>query len=62
MRIIHKAKKGDYPEYTEMYMKWLPDDGLILRHLKDNFEENKSLSIHCRKPLCITGISRANGA
>jgi len=22
-------------------MKWLPDDGLILKHLKDNFEENK---------------------
>lgn len=36
-----KAKKRDYPDYAEMYMKWLPDDGLILKHLKDNFEENK---------------------
>lgn len=37
MRMIHKAKKGDYPEYAEMYMKLLPDDGLTLQHLKDNF-------------------------
>lgn len=41
MRIIHKAKKGDYPEYAEMYMKLLPDDGLILKHLKDNFLKAK---------------------
>lgn len=41
MRIIAKAKKGDYPEYAEMYMKWLPDDGLVLQHLKDNFESVK---------------------
>jgi len=41
MRIIHKAKKGDYPEYAEMYMKLLPNDGLILKHLKDNFDANK---------------------
>jgi uncharacterized damage-inducible protein DinB len=38
VRLIHKAKQGDYPAYAEMYMKWLPDDGLILQHLKDNFE------------------------
>ncbi len=37
MGIIHKAKEGDYPAYAEMYMKLLPDDGLILKHLKDNF-------------------------
>ncbi len=37
MRIIAKAKKGDYPQYAEMYMKLLPDDGLILKHFKDNF-------------------------
>lgn len=39
-RIIHKAKKGEYPEYTEMYMKWIPNDGLVLKHLHDNFTEN----------------------
>ncbi|MEO8110137.1 MAG: DinB family protein [Ginsengibacter sp.] len=36
-KLIHKARLGDYPAYAEMYMKWLPDDGLILKHLKDNF-------------------------
>ena len=42
MRIIKKAKKGDYPDYAEMYMKWLPDDGLILDHLWNNFLVNKN--------------------
>ena len=37
MRIIAKAKPGEYPAYAEMYMKLLPNDGLILQHLKDNF-------------------------
>ena len=37
MRIILKANKGDYPDYAEMYMKLLPEDGLILQHLRDNF-------------------------
>lgn len=37
MRLIAKVKKGEYPEYAEMYMKLLPDDSLILKHLKDNF-------------------------
>ena len=37
MRLIYKAKKGAYPEYAEIYMKLLPDDGLILKHLHDNF-------------------------
>jgi len=42
MKIIPKAKKGDYPDYAEMYMKLLPDDGLILQHLKDNFRMVKA--------------------
>lgn len=37
MRLITKANKGDYPDYAEMYMKLLPNDGFILKHLKDNF-------------------------
>lgn len=41
MRLIHKAKQGDYPAYAEIYMKWLPDDGLILQHLEDNFQSVK---------------------
>src|SRR5436305_11416755 len=38
MRIISKPEKDEYPEYAEMYMKLLPGDGLILNHLKDNFQ------------------------
>ena len=41
MRLINKAKKGDYPDYAEMYMKWLPDDGKVLEHLLTNFLDNK---------------------
>jgi uncharacterized damage-inducible protein DinB len=37
IRKIFKAKPGEYPSYTEMYMKWLPNDGLILKHMEDNF-------------------------
>jgi uncharacterized damage-inducible protein DinB len=41
MRIIPKPEKNEYPEYAEMYMKLLPDDGLILKHLADNFQMSK---------------------
>jgi uncharacterized damage-inducible protein DinB len=37
MRTIPKPRPGEYPPYAEMYMKLLPDDGLILQHMKDNF-------------------------
>ena len=37
MRIIPKPDKSEYPDYAEMYIKLLPDDGLVLRHLADNF-------------------------
>jgi len=37
MRTIPKPRPGEYPEYAEMYMSLLPDDGQILTHLKNNF-------------------------
>lgn len=37
MRAIPKPRPGEYPEYAEMYMSLLPDDGRILEHLKNNF-------------------------
>jgi len=37
MKPILKPEPGEYPAYAEMYMKWLPGDGLILEHLKSNF-------------------------
>jgi len=36
MRIIPKPQPGEYPEYAEMYMSLLPDDGHILTHLQNN--------------------------
>lgn len=38
MRVITKPDKSEYPEYAEMYMKLLPDDGLVLHHLRNNFQ------------------------
>jgi uncharacterized damage-inducible protein DinB len=35
---IEKPKPGEYPDYANMYMKLVPDDGLLLKHLEDNFE------------------------
>jgi uncharacterized damage-inducible protein DinB len=35
--MIPKPEPGEYPEYAEMYIKLLPTDGFILRHLADNF-------------------------
>jgi hypothetical protein len=37
MRIIPPPAEGEYPPYAIMYMKLLPADGLILKHMWDNF-------------------------
>lgn len=62
MRLIHKAKKDDYPEYAEIYMKLLPDDGLILQHLKNHFLMVKTSSAHCRKKSYCIVMRKASGA
>jgi len=38
MRTIPKPDKSEYPEYAEMYMKLIPADGSILKHLANNFQ------------------------
>ena len=38
MRLISKPDRSEYPEYAEMYMKLISGDGLILKHLADNFQ------------------------
>lgn len=43
MRIIPPPQQGEYPPYAIMYMKLLPADGLILKHLWDNFVTVKEL-------------------
>jgi uncharacterized damage-inducible protein DinB len=42
-RKIEKPKPGEYPDYAIMYMKLVPDDGLLLKHLKDNFDNTKRI-------------------
>ena len=39
MRKIEKPKDGEFPPYAIMYIKLLPDDGLLLKHLKENFDK-----------------------
>lgn len=41
-RIIEKPKKEEYPEYSEMYMKLLKDDGMVLQNMKDSFKTIKN--------------------
>jgi len=43
MRLVSKPAPDEYPPYAEMYIKLLPDDGLILDHLAQNFESAKKL-------------------
>jgi uncharacterized damage-inducible protein DinB len=43
MRLIPKPLEGEYPPYTTMYMKLIPDDGMVLQHLWDNFIAAKHL-------------------
>ncbi|MBF2708669.1 DinB family protein [Flavobacterium soyangense] len=40
-RIIEKPKKEEYPEYSEMYMELLKDDGMILQNMRENFVKIK---------------------
>ena len=43
MKIIEKPKAGEFAPYASMYIDLLPDDGLVLKHLKDNFAAAKRL-------------------
>ena len=40
MRLIAKPQEGDYPPYAIMYIKLLPDDGLLFQHLRDAIERS----------------------
>jgi len=43
MRLIEKPKDNEFPPYANMYIQLLPDDGLLLKHLKNNFKSTKEL-------------------
>ena len=45
MEKIEKPKEGEYPAYAIMYMKLLPEDGMLLQHLKAGFENMKKLIV-----------------
>jgi uncharacterized damage-inducible protein DinB len=41
VRRIEKPEEGEYAPYAMMYIGLLPDDGLVLKHLKDNLKATK---------------------
>ncbi|HTQ66545.1 MAG TPA: DinB family protein [Puia sp.] len=43
MRKIEKPSEGEYAPYAIMYIGLLPDDGMVLKHLKNNFKVTKEL-------------------
>jgi len=42
MTLIPKPQPGEYAPYTIAYLGLVPDDGLILKHLRDNLESTKA--------------------
>ena len=49
MRLIEKPFEGEYPPYASMYIDLLPGDGLLLKHLQENFESTKKLILSLPK-------------
>jgi uncharacterized damage-inducible protein DinB len=45
MRLIKKPAAGEFPSYAAMYIDLLPDDGLVLKHLADNFNATKNMAL-----------------
>jgi len=40
---ISKPNADEYPAYAAMYIKWLPDDGRILQHMRDQVAKTGQL-------------------
>ena len=38
MKTITKPEEGEYPAYAKAYIDLLPEDGLVLRHMKDDLQ------------------------
>jgi len=53
MKIIEKPEAGEFAPYASMYIDLLPDDGLVLKHLEENFKAVKKfiLSLPAEKLL-----------
>lgn len=46
MQQIQKPAKGEYRDYAAAYVSKVPDDGMVLQHLQNNFETINSLVIN----------------
>lgn len=44
MKRIQKPREGEYNPYAIIYIKLLPDDDLVLKYLKENFEKIKEFT------------------
>ncbi|MGA7159628.1 MAG: DinB family protein [Bacteroidota bacterium] len=49
MEKVQKPKEGEYPPYAVMYINMLPDDGLVLKHLANNFQATKDFILSIPK-------------
>ena len=47
MNLIPKPQPGEYAPYAFMYIALLPDDGQVLKHLRDNLEATKAFIGTC---------------
>ncbi len=43
MRLIQKPSDKEFPPYASMYIKLVPDDGLLLKHLRQNLKVTQYL-------------------
>jgi hypothetical protein len=55
MKYIDKPKPGEYPPYAMMYIGLLPDDGLVLKHLEENFKITQLLVLSLPEKKLIHG-------
>jgi uncharacterized damage-inducible protein DinB len=43
VKLIHKPQEGEYAPYTVMYYDLLPDDGLVLQHMLEEWDTIRAL-------------------
>ena len=61
MHLIAKPKSGEFPAYASMYIDLIPDDGLLLEHLKKNFIAAQSLISSLTEEILIYRYAPGNG-
>ena len=61
MKMIDKPGKDEYPPYADMYMRLVPDDGLVLQHLETNGNLTKKLFLSLAPEKLFTAMHPING-